>query len=82
MSLNFDDVKRLVGAEEVLVKSHGLRMAAPKYSAEQIEGAAAMALAHGKLDANTATAISATLALTGPSGIPQNIISVLEGRDE
>ncbi|CAB3783428.1 hypothetical protein [Pararobbsia alpina] len=50
--MKFDDLKRLVGAPETIAKSlptgpvRGLRMAAPQYSSEHVEGAAQAALAH------------------------------------
>ncbi|WP_176058132.1 hypothetical protein [Paraburkholderia sp. BCC1876] len=83
--MKFSDLKAALEVATPLEKSlptgvRGLRSVAPKYSAEQIEHGASMALAHGAIDAQTATAISSALALGGPGSIPQNIISVLEGR--
>lgn len=84
--MTLEDLKAIVGIAEpeALAKNlpaavRGLRMAAPKYSAEQIEGPAQMALAHGAIDAETAATIQSALNLAGPHGVPAALIRALEG---
>ncbi|MGF6880376.1 hypothetical protein [Paraburkholderia sp. MM5477-R1] len=57
----------------------GLRMAAPQYSAEHVEGAAQMALAHGAIDAQSAQMIANSLALGGVGAVPSALMAKLRG---
>lgn len=79
--MKLSDVARVDGAEEVLVKSHGLRSAAPKYTAPQIEAAAGAALSAGAIDPESANTIANCLALGGAQAVPQSLIAMLEGQD-
>jgi hypothetical protein len=83
--VNFSYVKRVVGAHETLAKSlpngpvRGLRMAAPQYSAPQVEAAAGAALAHGAIDAQSAQLIANSLALGGVGAVPSALMAKLRG---
>ncbi len=85
--MKFEDVKRIVGAHETLAKSiptgpvRGLRMAAPRYSADQIEQATIAAMHAGVVDPETAGVLSTLLSTAGPAGIPSAVIRLLEGND-
>jgi hypothetical protein len=86
MKLDFGDVKRVVGAHETLAKSlptgvPGLRLAAPRYSSEQIEAATIAAMHAGVVDPETAGVLSTLLSTAGPAGIPNAVIRLLEGQD-
>ncbi|CAE6866189.1 hypothetical protein R75465_07973 [Paraburkholderia aspalathi] len=59
----------------------GLRMAAPKYSAAQIEHASMAALQAGVLDGETASVVANLLAMGGAAAIPNAVIRLLEGQD-
>ncbi|CAD6514118.1 hypothetical protein LMG28727_00844 [Paraburkholderia kirstenboschensis] len=77
--------KKVVATSEKLAKSlpigpvRGLRMAAPQYSAEHVEGAAQMALAHGAIDAQSAQVIANSLALGGVGAVPSALMAKLRG---
>lgn len=57
----------------------GLRMAAPQYSVEHVEGAAQAALAHGAIDAQSAQVIANSLALGGVGAVPSALMAKLRG---
>lgn len=85
--MKFSDLKATLEVAESLEKSlptgvRGLRSAAQRYSAEQIERGSMAALQAGVIDSQTATAINSALALGGAGAIPDNVIAVLEGRGD
>lgn len=81
--MKFSDLKAALEVATPLEKSlptgvRGLRSASP-YTAEQIQGAAQMALAHGAIDAESAATIQSALNLAGPVGVPAALLAKLRG---